>query len=116
LGWGHRGLAFSTGCIATFNFLLLYLLMQSQLKGLETRRLLLLLVKVAVASAALVAVCAASSHWLLADWRVQSLWIKLPVLLATVAAGAAAFAACGVLLHIEELKELLDAVRRRLNR
>jgi putative peptidoglycan lipid II flippase len=116
LGWGHRGLAFSTGCIATFNFLLLYLLMQSQLKGLETRRLLLLLVKVAVACAALVAVCAASSHWLLADWRVQSLWIKLPALLATVAAGAAAFAACGVLLHIEELKELRDAVRRRLKR
>jgi putative peptidoglycan lipid II flippase len=116
LGWGHRGLAFSTGCIATFNFLLLYLLMQSQLKGLESRRLLLLLVKVAVACAALVAVCAASSHWLLADWREQSLWIKLPELLATVVAGAAAFAACGVLLHIEELKELRDAVRRRLTR
>jgi len=116
LGWGHRGLAFSTGCIATFNFLLLYLLMQFQLKGLESRRLLLLLVKVAVASGALVAVCAASSHWLLADWPQQTLWIKLPALLATVLAGAAAFAGCGVLLHIEELKELRDAVRRRLTR
>ncbi|MEA3160374.1 MAG: putative peptidoglycan lipid flippase [Gammaproteobacteria bacterium] len=116
LGWGHRGLAFSTGCIATFNFLLLYLLMQFQLKGLESRRLLLLLVKVAVASGALVAVCAASSHWLLADWPQQTLWIKLPALLATVLAGAAAFAVCGVLLHIEELKELRDAVRRRLTR
>jgi putative peptidoglycan lipid II flippase len=116
LGWGHRGLAFSTGCIATFNFLLLYLLMQFQLKGLESRRLLLLLVKVAAASGALVAVCAASSHWLLADWPEQTLWIKLPALLATVLAGAAAFAACGVLLHIEELKELRDAVRRRLSR
>jgi putative peptidoglycan lipid II flippase len=116
LGWGHRGLAFSTGCIATFNFLLLYLLMQFQLKGLESRRLLLLLVKVAVASGALVAVCAASSHWLLADWQDQTLWIKLPALLGTVVAGAAAFATCGVLLHIEELKELRDAVRRRLTR
>jgi putative peptidoglycan lipid II flippase len=116
LGWGHRGLAFSTGCIATFNFLLLYLLMRAQLKGLESRRLLLLLAKVAVAGAALVAVCAASSHWLLADWRVQSLWIKLPALLATVAAGAAAFAACGVLLHIEELKDLGEALKRRLRR
>jgi len=116
LGWGHRGLAFSTGCIATFNFLLLYALMQFQLKGLESRRLLLLLVKVAVASGALVAVCAASSHWLLADWQQQTLWIKLPALLATVVVGAAAFAACGVLLHIEELKELRDAVRRRLTR
>src|ERR1700683_2730975 len=28
LGWGHRGLAFSTGCIATVNFLLLYALMR----------------------------------------------------------------------------------------
>jgi putative peptidoglycan lipid II flippase len=116
LGWGHRGLAFSTGCVATFNFLLLYVLMQFQLKGLESRRLLLLLAKVAVASGALVAVCAASSHWLLADWQEQTLWIKLPALLATVVVGAAAFAASGVLLHIEELKELRDAVRRRLTR
>ena len=116
LGWGHRGLAFSTGCIATLNFLLLYLLMRFELKGLESRRLLLLLLKVAVASGALVAVCAASSHWLLADWREQSLWIKLPALIATVVAGAAAFAACGVLLHIEELKELRDAFMRRVRR
>jgi putative peptidoglycan lipid II flippase len=116
LGWGHRGLAFSTGCIATLNFLLLYLLMQHYLKGLESRRLLLLLVKVAVACGALVAVCAASSHWLLADWQEQTLWVKLSALLATVIVGASVFAGCGVLLHIEELKELRDAVRRRLTR
>jgi putative peptidoglycan lipid II flippase len=116
LGWGHRGLAFSTGCIATLNFLLLYLLMQHYLKGLESRRLLLLLVKVAVACGALVAVCAASSHWLLADWQEQTLWVKLSALLTTVIVGAAVFAGCGVLLHIEELKELRDAVRRRLTR
>jgi putative peptidoglycan lipid II flippase len=116
LGWGHRGLAFSTGCIATLNFLLLYLLMQFHLKGLESSRLLLLLVKVAVACGALVAVCAASSHWLLADWQEQTLWVKLSALLATVIVGALVFAGCGVLLHIEELKELRDAVRRRLTR
>jgi putative peptidoglycan lipid II flippase len=116
LGWGHRGLAFSTGCIATLNFLFLYVLMRAHLKGLETRRLLLLLAKVAVASAALVAVCAASSHWLLADWQQQSLLFKVSALLGTVAVGAAVFAACGVLLHIEELKELRAAVMRRLKR
>jgi putative peptidoglycan lipid II flippase len=116
LGWGHRGLAFSTGCVATFNFLLLYLLMQAQLKGLETRRLLLLLAKVALASAALVAVCGASSHWLLSDWQHQAFIPKTVALLATVAAGGAVFAAIGILLHIEELKELRDAVMRRLKR
>jgi putative peptidoglycan lipid II flippase len=116
LGWGHRGLAFSTGCIATLNFLLLYFLMRVQLKGLESRRLLALLFKVALASAALVAVCAAGSHWLLADWQTQALLPKIAALLTTVVAAGAAFAVCGVLLHIEELKQLRDALARRLRR
>jgi putative peptidoglycan lipid II flippase len=116
LGWGHRGLAFSTGCVATFNFLLLYFLMQSQLKGLESRRLLLLLAKVALASAPLVAVCVASSHWLLADWQHQALLPKIAALLITVTIGAGLFAASGILLHIEELKELRDAFTKRLKR
>jgi putative peptidoglycan lipid II flippase len=116
LGWGYRGLAFSTGCVAAFNFLLLYFLMQSHLAGLESRRLLLMLAKVAVASASLVAVCAASSHWLLADWQHQAFLPKTAALLATVMAGAGAFAGTGILLHIEELKELRDAVMRRLRR
>jgi putative peptidoglycan lipid II flippase len=116
LGWGHRGLAFSTGCIATFNFLLLYTLMSRRLHGLESRRMLVMLAKVAVAAAALVAVCAASSHWLLADWATQPFLRKLGALLATVIVGAAVFAGCGVALHIEELKELQSAVKRRLRR
>ena len=116
LGWGHRGLAFSTGCIATINFLLLYFLMQAQLKGLESRRLLVLLAKIAVAGAALVAVCAASSHWLLADWPHQALLPKIGALALTVVVGSAVFAGCGILLHIEELKELRAALLRRLRR
>jgi putative peptidoglycan lipid II flippase len=116
LGWGHRGLAFSTGCVAAFNFLLLYFLMQSHLKGLESRRLAVMLAKVAVASASLIAVCAASSHWLLADWQHQAFIPKIAALLVTVMVGGATFAGMGILLHIEELKELRDAVMRRLKR
>jgi len=116
LGWGHRGLAFSTGCIATFNFLLLYTLMRRHLNGLESRRLLVMLAKVAAAAAALVAVCAASSHWLLADWATQTFLIKLGALLGTVIVGALVFVGCGVGLHIEELKELQAALKRRLRR
>src|SRR5579859_3986981 len=98
LGWGHRGLAFSTGCIATFNFLLLYALMQIHLEGLESRRLLQLLGKLAVASAALVAVCAASSRWLLADWQTQAFLAKLAALFGTMVLAGLAFVASGVLL------------------
>jgi len=116
LGWGHRGLAFSTGCVATFNFLFLYFLMQNHLKGLESRRLLSMLARLALASVPLVAVCAASSRWLLADWQHQALLPKIATLLVTVIAGAGVFAASGILLHIEELKELRDAFMRRLRR
>jgi putative peptidoglycan lipid II flippase len=116
LGWGHRGLAFSTGCIATVNFLLLYALMRRHLGGLESRRMLAMLAKVAVAAGALAAVCAASSHWLLADWATQTLLSKLGVLLGTVIVGALVFAGCGAALHIDELKELQGAIKRRLRR
>jgi putative peptidoglycan lipid II flippase len=116
LGWGHRGLAFSTGCIATVNFLLLYALMRRHLKGLESRRMLAMLGKVAIASAALAAVCAASMHWLLRDWATQSFPGKLAYLFGTVTVGGAVFTGCGVLLHIEELKLLQSAVMRRLRR
>jgi putative peptidoglycan lipid II flippase len=116
LGWGHRGLAFSTGCIATVNFLLLYALMRRHLKGLESRRMLVMVGKAALAAAALVAVCAASSHWLLADWQSQAFLPKLGALLATVIVGALVFAGCGAALHIEELKEVQGAILRRLRR
>jgi putative peptidoglycan lipid II flippase len=116
LGWGHRGLAFSTGCIATVNFLLLYALMRRHLHGLESRRMFVLLGKTALAGAALMAVCAASSHWLLAGWETMRFLSKLAALLGTVAVGALVFGACGAALHIEELKELQAAVGRRLRR
>jgi putative peptidoglycan lipid II flippase len=116
LGWGYRGLAFSTGCIATFNFLLLYALMRRHLHGLESRRLLVMLGKVATAALALVAVCAASSHWLLADWETQAFLSKLAAVLLTVIVGALVFAGCGTALHIEELKDLQGALKRRLRR
>jgi putative peptidoglycan lipid II flippase len=116
LGWGHRGLAFSTGCVATCNFLFLYVLMSRLLGGLESRRMLATLGKVAVAGAALGAVCAASSHWLLADWATQAFWSKAAAVFGTIIAGALAFAACGAWLKIEELNEALAALKRRLRR
>jgi len=116
LGWGHRGLAFSTGCVATFNFLLLYVLMRRQLHGLESRRMLILLVKISIACVVLAAVCAASSHWLLGNWRTEALWIKLCALLATIAGGALAFSAVSLLVRIEEMHELFAAISRRLRR
>jgi putative peptidoglycan lipid II flippase len=116
LAWGVRGLAFSTGCVATFNFLVLYALMRHHLRGLESWRMLALLGKVALATAALVAVCAASSHWLLADWATAPFIGKCAVLVGTVIAGMIVFGVCGALVRIEEFDELLGSLKRRLRR
>ncbi len=116
LGWGHRGLAFSTGCVASFNFLVLYGLMHHRLKRLETRQMLAMLGKVALASAALALVCWCSRHWLLADWATQAFVGKLGSLLLTVVGGALVFLGCGAALHIEELHTLIAALQRRLRR
>ncbi len=116
LHWGHRGLAFSTGCVATCNFLLLYWLMHRHLKRLETRRMALLLAKVAFASAMLALVCWASQHWLLAGWEHLAFAPRLGLLLLTIATAMCAFVGSGVLLRIEELQELMSALRRRVHR
>jgi len=116
LGWGIQGLAFSTGCVATCNFLVLYALMRRHLNGLETSRMLKMLGKVALACLALAASCWASQHWLLAGWATQGLAIKSAYLLLTVVAGALVFLGSGAALGIEELGQLLSTVKRRLAR
>jgi putative peptidoglycan lipid II flippase len=116
LHWGHLGLAFSTGCVATCNFLVLYVLMYRQLSGLELRRMFIMLGKTAIAGAALAGVCAASTHWLLSDWATQAFVRKTSALLGTVTVAGLIFLAVGAALRIEELNELIGAVHRRLRR
>jgi len=116
LQWGHLGLAFSTGCVATTNFVVLYVLMYRQLGGLETRRMAVLLGKAAIAGVALAAVCAASTHWLLSDWPTQTFLRKTAALFATMTAGGLVFLGVGAALRIEELDEVIGAVKRRLRR
>src|SRR6202162_5632046 len=69
LGWGHRGLAFSTSLVATINFLLLYGLMRRHTRKLETRRMLTGLGKICVAGVLLALVCWAANHWWLDAWE-----------------------------------------------
>ena len=114
--WGHRGLAFSTACVATSNFLILYLLMRAHLGRLESRAMAVLLGKVALASAVLCVVAWAGAHLLLADWAVQPFGPKAASLLLVIAAGAAAFFLCAHALRIGEVRDIFAAVGRRLRR
>ena len=114
--WGHRGLALSTACVATTNFLILYALMRSHLGRLESRAMLALLSKLALASAVLLLASWAGAHFLLADWAVQSFWPKCLSLVLVIVLAAAAFFVTASALGIGEVHEIARAVQRRLRR
>ena len=116
LGWGHRGLAFSTACVATSNFLILYFLMRSQLGRLESRVLGVLLLKVALACLVLGGIAWSGAHFLLADWAVQPFWPKCISLALIIATAGAGFVLAANALGVREVHEILAAVRRRLRR
>ena len=114
LGWGHRGLAFSTSLVATINFLLLYGLMQKQAKGLETRQLAICLAKIAAAGVLLAAVCALANHFF--AWEHMNLIVKLAALFATIATGVILFFGTALLLRIEELQDVQRLVARKFGK
>ena len=124
LGWlftfhfdlGHRGLALATGCIATLNFLILYFLMRRHLARLESRKMGVMLAKVAVASLGMLAVCVPARLWVFADWRTAAFLPKTAWLLGVIALAGGVFFALALALRIEELTPITAAVRRRLRR
>jgi putative peptidoglycan lipid II flippase len=116
LGFGHRGLALSTACVATCNFLFLYALMRAQLGALESRAMARLLARLAVAAALLGAIAWLGGHFLLADWARQPFWPKLASLVLVIGLAAAGFFGCASALRITEVHEISAAVRRRLRR
>jgi putative peptidoglycan lipid II flippase len=113
LGWGHRGLAASTACIAIINFALLYLMMHRHLKSLDTTLLLQTLARVAVAGAALGAVAWAGKHYWLSDWATQPFMSKAALLAAVIALAGLAYVAVALVLRVKEVDVIARAVRRR---
>jgi len=116
LGWGHRGLAFSTSLVATINFLLLYALMRRHVGRLETRQLLIGLGKMCVAGALLALVCCAANYWWLGAWAQLRFVPKLCELLIAIALGATAFFGCAFLLRVSEVRDIVDLFRSKFRR
>ena len=116
LGWGHQGLAFSTACIATSNFLLLYVLMHRHLGRLESRAMVSLLLRLSVACAVLAGVCWAGNTYLLAGWASERFLPKAGSLTVVIVVAAGAFFFCATVLRIREMQDIALAVQRRLRR
>src|SRR2546430_302416 len=115
LGWGHRGLAFSTSLVATINFLLLYALMRRHTRRFETRQTLIALGKICLAGAALALVCWAANYWWLDAWASLLFFQRLATLLIAIAFGAIAFFAVAFWLRVSEVQDIIDVFRRRFH-
>jgi putative peptidoglycan lipid II flippase len=116
LGWGHRGLAFSTSLVATINFLLLYALMRRHTRRLETRQTLIGLGKICLAGALLALVCWAANYWWLDAWASLRLFEKLAALLVAITIGAITFFGTAFLLRVSEVQDVIDVFRQRVGK
>ena len=116
LGWGHRGLALSTGLVATINFLLLYALMHRHARGLETRLLFAALGKIAVAAVALALVCWAADAWVFAGWARMNFVTRLAALLGTITVAGGAFFGAAFVLKLDEMRDVVEIFQRKLAR
>ena len=114
---GHEFLAFSTGVVAIVNFCVLYVMMRHYTGRLETGRLLTTLGKILVAGAALGSVSWVARQYLLTgDWfETGTIW-KILTLLPSIGVAAVLFFAVAHILHVPEMRQFTDLVKRKFGR
>jgi putative peptidoglycan lipid II flippase len=113
---GHRGLALSTSLVAFSNFMMLYTMMRRYTGRLETGALVRTLAKLLVAGALLTGICLLAQHFIFFPHAGTSVWRKLFGLLLTIAVGGATFFGAAYLLHVAELRDVVELVRAKFGR
>jgi putative peptidoglycan lipid II flippase len=112
---GHRGLALSTSLVAFTNFLMLYTMMRHYAGRLETGAMIKTLAKLLVAGALLAGICLLAQRFIFAPTGLTT-WRKVFGLLVTIAVGSAAFFGAAYVLHVAELRDVVQLVRGRFTK
>ena len=112
--WGHESLALTTSISATMNFIILFIAMRKFAGDIGTRSLLVLLAKLALAGTAMAAVCIAANRFFFIDPAHLSFWLKAIGLIITVGVSALIYFAAARFLKVEEAKDALAMITRRL--
>ena len=113
---GYRGLALGTSVAALANALALLVLLHRRLEGLDLPRVLALLGKVAVASAAMGAAAWMAYDRLLDIWSGGGIAVRLGRLAASIAGGLVVLVFSARLLRLRELDEAAGQIVARLRR
>ena len=112
----HDFLALSTAVIAATNFLLLYVTMSRIAGGLETEKIVGTLAKLIPAVALLGAVAWAGNHWLLQGWSGFGLLRRALVLGSIVAGAGGIYFLAASLLKVDEARQFLGILKRKVRR
>ena len=112
-GWGHAALALTTSIVAAANFMFLYFAMRHFAGDPGSRAILGLLVKLALAAAAMSAICLGGQAWLLEDPGAVSWPARATALAAIIAAAAITYLGLTRVLRVEEFTETLNLLKRR---
>jgi putative peptidoglycan lipid II flippase len=113
LGWDHTALAWCTAFNLALNFSVLYFLMSRLADGLETGPLLATLGRLAIALAAMAAVCVLAQRTLLAEWDQLRLFVQIAGLGGTVLVAALVYLVVSARLGVEETREFVALLARR---
>jgi putative peptidoglycan lipid II flippase len=116
VGLGHRGLALSTSLVALTNFLLLYIMMRKYVGSLETGALLGLLGKLAIPLALLAGICWLALETMFYPGAHLPVWQKIFGVFLVISVAAGVFFGSAFLFRVDEVRDVVDLVRRKLRR
>jgi len=116
VGLGHRGLALSTSLVALTNFLLLYVMMRKYAGPLETSTLFGLLAKLVIPLALLAGICWLSLETMFQPGAHLPEWQRIFGVLLVIAVAAAVFFGSAFLFRVDEVRDVVDLVRRKFGR
>ena len=113
-GLGHVGVALATSSVALVNFFALALLMRNRIQGLNGPQIASGFARIAIASAAMSAVCYFAYSFLTQQAAAKPLGIKLIEAFVPIALGGFTFMVVAKLLGVSELDQLFKAVSARI--
>jgi putative peptidoglycan lipid II flippase len=114
--WGHESLALTTSIVAGVNFLILFIAMTKFAGDIGTFDLLKVLLKLAIAGAAMGGVCWAANRYLFLDPAHLRLPLRAAGLVGTVGVAAVVYFVATKLLRVAETEDAVGMVMRRFGK
>lgn len=115
-GFGHVGVALATSTVALVNFIALTVMMRRKIGRLNGRDIAAAFAKVALASAAMSAVCYFSYRYIAGLFVAETLVSRLLEAFIPIGLGGVTFLVAAKLLRIGEVEQVISMLRRKLGK